>query len=127
MRKTILALAIAALLGGCATSQPFTPVAATSRGTVTGFATIAQWGTWEMELAPAYTRVAALAHRAAAELDSGRLNAAVGERVRDLLRQAKDSLDASRRTGTDGPTDGQRELLAAARRHLDAAASLLER
>lgn len=126
MRKTILALAIAALLAGCATTPPPTPIAASARGSISGHATLALWGTWEMELAPAYTRVAALSHRAAAALDAGRLNAAVGERVRDLLRQAKDALDASRRAGTAAPTTDQRELLAIAQRRLDAAASLLE-
>ena len=126
MRKTIITLATAALLAGCATTPPPTPIAASGRGQIAGFASIAQWGTWEAELAPAYTRAAALYHRNAARLEGGRISRATAIRAHDLVSQALDNLNASRRSLAPEPTPTQRAHLAEARSLLDRAAALLE-
>ena len=126
MRKTILAMVVAALLGGCATTPPSTPMAASGRGQIAGFATVAQWGTWEAELAPAYTRAAALYHRNAARLDARRSDRATAVRAHGLISDALVLLNASRRSLAPEPTTQQRAQLAEASGLMDRAAALLE-
>lgn len=53
IKKSVLLLAFCAALTACATSPQSPPIAASARGSVVGFATLATFGTWEMELAPA--------------------------------------------------------------------------
>lgn len=125
MRKILIALALAASLAACATPQP-SPLSATARGNVTGFATLAVFGTWEMELAPAYTRLAALLHNTARQLDAQRIHKATAIEIQGLADQARSHLDGSRRGSQTAPTLLQRAALAEAIRLMDRAESLLE-
>lgn len=125
MKKTILALAVAAMLAGCAT--PPKPVSAQGGSQLAGFATLAVWGTWEAELAPAYTRLAVLRHNAANRLDAGRISVQTAQMVQSMANEARAALDLSRRGPAKEPTDLQREQLADAIRLIERAEQLLER
>lgn len=125
MKKTIFALAIAALLAGCAVT-PSSPVAARGGSQIAGFATLSLWGSWEAELAPAYTRLAALQHRAARQLDAGAIGQATATEIRDKAAEARELLDASRRGNAAEPTAEQRVMLVQAQHLLYQAEQLLE-
>lgn len=112
MRALIITIAALALVA-CAT-PPATPMAGTASGSISGFATIARWGTYEMELAPAYTRLAALRHGAAQALSRGRITVATAIEVQEVADVARASLDAARRGNLDAPTDAQRAQLTSA-------------
>lgn len=129
MRRSLIALAAAVALAGCAASLPATqttPVQARSTASVSGFATLALWGTWESELAPAYTRLAALRHRAANALQAGRIDVATAIDVQALADQARAKLDASRRGSATAPSADQRVLLVEARHLIYRAEQRLE-
>ena len=77
-----LMIAALALLAAACTSMPPQPqkpqpIAAHSASGLVGFATLASFGTFEMESAPTYTRLAVLRHNAARALDKGRIPVAV--------------------------------------------------
>lgn len=118
----ILALALAA----CATTPPPTPVTATGKAGITGAATIAQWGSWEWQIAPLYSTSATLRMRAAKQLEAGRITKGAAIAVQTACDRARASLDASRRGSADAPTAEQIRLKADAERSLAAAQSLLE-
>lgn len=126
MRKSLIALGLAAALAACASAPPATPLAASGRGSLSGFATLALWGTWEMELAPAYTRLAAVRHRAAQRLDGGRLSVATAVEIQDLADRARANLDASRRGSQSDPGPAQKGALATAIRLIEQAEHTLE-
>jgi hypothetical protein len=125
MKKSLIALAVAALLSACSTA-PAVPLQATASSSVTGFATLALWGTWESELAPAYTRLAVLRHRAARALQDGRIAVATAIEIQASADQARAKLDASRRGHATEPTADQRMLLVEARHLIYRAEQRLE-
>jgi hypothetical protein len=104
MRILIFAL-LALAVTACSSAPPQT--AALSAGASSGivaFGTLASFGTFEMDLAPAYTRLAVARHNAARALDKGRITVTVAEDIQadaDNIRRALDNaraLDAARRT-----------------------------
>ena len=125
MRKILLAAVLAVSLAACATPQP-APLAAYARGHVTGVATLAIWGTWEMELAPAYTRQIVLLNRATRALEAGQIDVATAIEIRTAADRARQLLDASRRGHATQPTALQRASLADAQHQLYLAEQLLE-
>lgn len=124
MRRALL-IAAALALSACA-SQQVTPLQATSPSSVSGFATIAQWGTWEADLAPAYTRLAALRHRAARALDAGRINVDTAIAIQANADRARAALDDSRRGPARDPTLLQRAQFAEAQRLIGVIEHLME-
>lgn len=126
MKNTVIALAIAALLSACAAAPQPAPVAATARANVSGVATLAVWGTWEMELAPAYTRQIVLLNRATRALEAGQIDVGTAVQIRDHATRARQLLDASRRGNATQPTALQRASLADALHQLYLAEQFLE-
>lgn len=124
MRRSLL-IAAALALSACASHQ-VTPLQATSPASVYGFATIAQWGHWESELAPVYTRLAALRHRAARALDAGRINVDTAIAIQANADRARVALDDSRRGPARDPTLLQRAQLAEAQRLIGVIEHLME-
>lgn len=111
--RALLILIAAALLAACALA-PVQPIQAAAQGKVAGFGTLADFGSWEFELAPAYTRLAVLRHRAARQLDERRIALDVAVTVQDLADRARALLDLSRRGNAKQPTLEQRAQLSAA-------------
>jgi hypothetical protein len=124
LKAFIFALALA--LAGCA-SAPAAQVTASGGAGVTGFATLSLWGTWEMDLAPAYTRLAALRHRAARALIAEKIDVATAIEIQKTADKARALLDESRRGDLKTPTDQQRAGLAEALRLIASAEQLLEK
>lgn len=118
----LLALAVTA----CATVPPPVPVSAAASTKSAGVATIAQFGTWEWELAPSITRVQVLANRATAQIKEGRLSKETATTVLATLEGARDALKAARRGENEEPTPENRAALSEAKRLLGIAAALLE-
>lgn len=126
MRRLLLALALLLGLTACSTPAVVSPLATSPRADVTGFATLATWGTWEMQLAPAYTRLAGLRHRASAQLDARRIPVATAIAVQATADQARAALDRSRRNDAAEPTPEQRAALADAQALIAKIETLLE-
>lgn len=110
MRTVLLVISALITMGlsACATSPQTAPIAAKSGSSVAGFATLALFGTYEMELAPVYTRLASLRHRAARSLESGQITVDTAIRVQALADQARAKADAARRGDLITPTAEQR-------------------
>lgn len=123
IRALIIALALA--LTAC-TTTPTAPLSANAQSGLSGFATLAVWGEWESDLAPSYTRLAALRHRAARQLTDGRINADTAVTIQKTADRARALLDQSRRGNKTAPTDHQRAQLAEAKRLIATAETLLE-
>lgn len=116
MRALLIAL-LAVALSACATPPapaPAVPLAGHSSTGLVSFGTLAEFGTWEMSLAPVYTRLAGLIHRAARLKESGRLDADAEHSVRSKAIEAKALLDESKRGNRVEPTPTQRIKLDAA-------------
>lgn len=126
MRKTLIAMIAAAALSACA-APAVTPVTASGGSSISGFATLANFGTWEMDLAPAYTRLAVVRHRAARELDAGRIGVATAIDIQASADKARALLDASRRGNLKTPTAQQRDTLDQALHQISAVEQLLEK
>lgn len=124
IRAIIFAAALA--LSACSTA-PAVPLQASGQGNIAGFATIAVWGEWESDLAPAYTRLAVILHRAARALDSRRIDVDTAIAIQQAADQARRLLDASRRGNSKDPSPLQREQLVEAQRLLAAAETLVEK
>lgn len=126
MNKSLFVAALVALsLSACATPQP-SPIAATAHGSVTGVATAALFGTYEMEVAPVFTRLTVLINRAARQFEAGRISADATVEIKGLAIQARRQIDAARRGSQTEPTILQRAALAEAIRLIEAGESLLE-
>lgn len=124
MRRLLL-IALACILAACSTA-PAAPIQATGQGRIVGFATLAIWGDWESDLAPAYTQLAAARHRAARMLTDGRISVDTAVAVQKTADQARALLDASRRGDAKTPTQQQRDQLAEAKRLIAATEQLME-
>ena len=123
LRALLIAMVFA--LAACS-SVPPVPLKAVGQSSFSGFATLALWGEWESELAPAYTRLAAVRHRAARQLDAGKVDVATAISVQQSADRARVLLDDSRRGDTKTPTLLQRAQLAEAQRLIASAEKLLE-
>lgn len=127
MRKSkLLLVAVALALASAAFATP-SPVTATATASVVGFATAAPWGTWQAELAPAYTRLAALRHRAARALEARSISVSVAIEIQARSDLARSFLDVSRHGEVVKPTPDQRQALAEAIQQIKQAEQLLER
>lgn len=127
MNKSLLVAALVAVsLTACATSQP-APIAATARGSVTGVATAALFGTYEMEVAPIYTRMVVLRSRTARQAEAHRISDDTAIEIMVLTDMARRQIDTARRGSQSEPTLLQRAALAEAIRLLDRVDSLLEK
>lgn len=117
MNHLIIAVMLAALIG-CASTTPLTAVSDPAR--VVGFATLASWGTFEMQLAPAYTRLAAARHRAASAVRRGEISASAARSVQADADRARALLDDAHRAASDGvPTPPAQEYLGQALEIID--------
>lgn len=87
---------------GCASHQPVQPITGTASGGITAFATLASFGSFEMELAPAYTRLAVLRHNAARQLTQRRITVGAAEDIQAMADAARSSLDAAHAETMDG-------------------------
>lgn len=124
----LLALAAGLLLGGFASAALAMPLESPApRVGIAAFGTLASFGTWEMELAPAYTRLASLRHTAARRLDAGAITVADAVEIQLLADDARAALDESRRGLQTVPTEAQRRRLEDARRLLEQIAHRLEK
>lgn len=123
IRALIIAAAFA--LSACSTA-PNVPLQAAGQSRIAGFATLAVWGAWESDLAPAYTRLAVLRHRAARALEARMITVDTAVAIQKTADQARSLLDASRRGDAKEPTLLQRAQLAEAQRLLGTAETLLE-
>lgn len=128
--KRILALfAALALLAGCAAAPPSPTLAAAPDGAGKSriFGTLASFGTFEMELAPAYTRLAVLRHRAASQLTQGRIDVAAARQVQAHADAARTLLDQAHSATLAGKvTDAARARLKEARERIEQGEKLLE-
>lgn len=127
--KAIPALSLvllASAVSGCATATPVTTIHATAVSKSQGAATIAMWGSWEWELAPAYTRLAMLRRSAAAQLSDGRISLAAAKGIQAAADRARWQLDSSRRGNAAEPAPSQRTAYAEALRTIEVGESLLE-
>jgi len=123
MRALIIVIAL--VISACA-SPPPVALSAANQGSVSGFATAAFWGSWEFETAPAYTRLAALRHRAARAYLAGRIDVATARIIQGEADLARTALDASHRGKSPEPTSQQRAQLADAVAAIERAERLLE-
>ncbi|MCC7082184.1 MAG: hypothetical protein IT530_16045 [Burkholderiales bacterium] len=125
MRKIITAFCAVCLLAGCAAS-PIQGEARPGRQGMFAVATLAPWGTFEHELAAAYTRLAVLRRTAARQLDAQRLPLQQAIDVQTRADIARTLLDEARVFDARGAPDDARRKLAEALRAVDYAAAALE-
>lgn len=124
--KTILALVVAiALLSGCAT-QP-APISGKAYGGSVAFGTLASFGTFEMELAPAYTRLAVLRHNAAKFLGDRKITRSNAQQIQETADRARFLLDEAHAQTLDGKPNAEAiEKLAKAKRLIQIGEQYLE-
>lgn len=98
MKRLFIAFVLAILMIGCASTpkQPETLQAEQSTGAITAFGTLATFGTFEMQLAPAYTRLAVLRHNAAQALKKGRIDVALAKKIQRAANNARVYLDQAK-------------------------------
>jgi hypothetical protein len=126
MRRLLLIVVAVLGLGACASTPQATPMQGASGASIVGFGTLADFGSWEFELAPAYTEVEVINHKAKSLLAKHAIDASTAEQIRDLTRSARLLLDKSRRGNKTAPTNEQRLLLLEARFKLSEARNILE-
>jgi hypothetical protein len=105
MLRLIIAVLLLSLMGCAAAPEKVTTLEpAQSYGGVNAFATLASFGTFEMELAPQYTRLAVLRHNAANKLRKGQIDLETAQKIQmygDVVRsrlQEAQALDAAKNT-----------------------------
>lgn len=100
LMKNFIQLLLGVVLIGCLAACAASPSKTTalvpepSSSVIVGFATLASFGTFEMELAPLYTRLAVLRHNAARDLRSGDIDVELAKKVQlyaDVLRSQLDN------------------------------------
>lgn len=106
--------ALAALVAGCATTPMEGQAVSGRSGGVYAVATVAQFGTFEHEAAPGYTRLAVARRTAARRLDQGRLTLDQARAVQSAADSARSALDAARVRADRGDRVGARDDLTAA-------------
>lgn len=109
--KLFLAAVVAAVLAGCASTAPLP--AAPAKHSVSGFATLAESGTFEFEAAPTLTRLATVFHNAARMVDDKRISATIAATIRARSGYARTMLSDALATHKADPVRA-RELLAKA-------------
>lgn len=110
MKNLLILLAALMALTGCA--APSAPITGQASGGPVMFGTLAAFGTFEMELAPAYTRLAVLRHTAARALRDKRITTKQAVDVQDMADTARRYLDEAHRLTLDGkPNDDAKRML----------------
>lgn len=94
MRKILYGALMAFALTAC-TTPPTQPVASAASSGFVAFGTLAPFGSFEMQLAPAYTRLAVLRHNAARQLTQGRITVSAAKNIQAMADAARSSLDAA--------------------------------
>ena len=110
MKNLLILLAALIALAGCVTQSA--PISGQASGGPVMFGTLAAFGTFEMELAPAYTRLAVLRHKAAGALRDKRISTKKAVDVQDMADTARRYLDGAHRLTLDGkPNDEAKRIL----------------
>ena len=99
--RYLTAVLCALALAACATPADPPQLAATGATGIIAAATLAEWGTVEMSLAPAYTRNAIARQRAARALGTGKISADTARQILAATDAARTALDAGRTTPAD--------------------------
>jgi len=124
MRFILMSL-MALALGAC-TTNPLQGEARPARsGGVFAVATVAPWGTFEHEAAPAYTRLAVALRVTSNRLTTGRITASQARTVLSTAEATKAVLDAARARADRGDREGARVDLADALVQVDAVEQLV--
>lgn len=101
-RIWILFLLLASFLIGCASTPQVTPLENKQEsGGLQVFATLADFGTFEMELAPAYTRLAMLRHNAAKALRKSQITRNDAISIQQAADFARAKLDESKKLSVE--------------------------
>lgn len=98
MTRILIAFVLAMLMIGCASTQEHAArlQVQESTGAMVAFGTLATFGTFEMELAPAYSRLAVLRHNAANALRKGKISVEVAKKIQRGADLARVSLDQAK-------------------------------
>lgn len=124
MRSLII---IAALLFSAAgLAETTQALNATAKTGSMGTATVAQFGTWEMSLAPQYTRMSVIDKQATRLLRAEKISVETAQAIHDRSVTAHKLLDQSWRGDKLSPTAIQRLQLRYASEIIDEAAALLK-
>lgn len=124
MRTLILIAAL--LVSAAGLAEPTQALNATAQIGPSGTATIALFGTWQMQVAPKYTQMTAINKRALALLRAGKLDVETARAIHDKSIEARGLLDQSWRADKLDPTPVQRLQLHYATKIIDEAAELLK-
>lgn len=122
--RYLMILIASFLLAACASAP--SPVTGVASGGTVAAATLAPWGSFEMELAPGYTANTMLRLQAASALRAGRIPLDTARGVLAATDAARTALDGARALHAVGQPDAARTQLAAAHRHLADARNILE-
>ena len=127
MKTLIIFITALFFLAGCATpASPQVSGKGTS-GTVV-FGTLAAFGTFEMALAPAYTRLAVVRHNAAQALDRREISLSTAKTLQETADRARSLLDDAHDQTLDGKErPDARKKLTAAQELIGRGESLLEK
>lgn len=98
--RALIVMALCALLFGCG-SLP-SGIQGRAEGGPVMFGTVAAFGTFEMQLAPAYTRLAVLRHNTARALRDKRITVARAEFIQASADHARGLLDDAHAMTVDG-------------------------
>lgn len=122
--RALIVMALCALIVGCG-SLP-SGIQGRAAGGPVMFGTVASFGTFEMELAPAYTRLAVLRHNAARALREKRIDVYAAEAIQASADAARQRLDSAHNATLDGkPNPAARQSLADAVEWIKAAEETL--
>lgn len=124
MRLFFLTL-FAVLIAGCATTPIESARPARDAGTF-AVATIAPFGSFEFEAAPAYTRLAVARRLAARRLSDGRMTVEHAIAVQAAADDARRALDAAAAAASSGDRAGARDQLGDAMGKVRRAEKLVE-
>lgn len=114
MTRLLLVIALAFSLIACSTVAVQTPQnveAKPSSASLVGIATLASYGTFEMELAPLYTRLAVLRYKAARQLRYGEINRNLAIEIQSRADRLRDGLDKAKQLDLDNKTESARHEL----------------
>ena len=103
--RTIVALFLAVLMAGCAVN-PIGGTAKPDRSGTFAVGTLAPWGSFEHEAAPAYTSLAVARRLAARRLDRQEITADQAIAVQTAADRARAALDAARARADRGDRAG---------------------
>lgn len=98
--RTLIIMALCALIAGCGSVS--SNIKGEARGGPVIFGTVAPFGTFEMQLAPTYTRLAVLRHNSARALREDRITVEQALSIQADADRARAALDKARSTTASG-------------------------